>query len=59
MLEVVEAVQGPVRGEVPDTEADAADGGRRRRRLQRACDEAAEAVRQKLERVTIADLAGG
>jgi Rrf2 family protein len=57
MLEVVEAVQGPVRGEVPDVEADAVDGGRLRRRLQRACDEAAEAARQKLAKVTIADLA--
>jgi Rrf2 family protein len=57
MLEVVEAVQGPVRGEVPEVEA--ADGGRLRRRLQRACDEAAEAARQKLGKVTLADLAGG
>jgi Rrf2 family iron-sulfur cluster assembly transcriptional regulator len=59
MLEVVEAVQGPVRGEVPDVGAAAGDGGRLRRRLQRACDEAAEAARQKLGKVTLADLAGG
>jgi Rrf2 family protein len=58
MLDVVEAVQGPIRGEVPETEADAGDGGHLRRRLQRELDAASEVARRQLGKVTLADLAG-
>src|SRR5262245_49828672 len=56
LLEVVEAVDGPIRGQVPlfaTAKGDVLD-----RRLQAACDEAAETVRDRLGRVSIADLAG-
>jgi Rrf2 family protein len=56
LLEVVEAVDGPVRGEAPRV------GGRGHARfdarLQAVCDGAAKAVRRRLRRVTVADLAG-
>jgi Rrf2 family protein len=50
LLEIVEAVDGPVRGDAPPV-------GRLDRRLQAACDEAAALVRQRLARVTLAELA--
>jgi Rrf2 family protein len=56
LLEVVEAVGGPVRGEAP--RVGAADGSRLDRRLQRVCDDAAELVRWQLQKVSLADLAG-
>jgi Rrf2 family protein len=52
LLEIVEAVDGPVRGDAPPV-------GRLDRRLQAACDEAAALVRQRLARVTLAELAKG
>jgi Rrf2 family protein len=55
LLEVVEAVDGPVRGEAP--RVGAADGHRLDARLQAVCDQAAEAVRQRLREVSLADLA--
>jgi Rrf2 family protein len=54
LLDVVEAVDGPVRGEVPRFGADRKLDGR----LQAACDAAAEVVRNRLRKVSIADLAG-
>ena len=54
LLEVVEAVDGPVRGEAPRFGAD----GKLDARLQEACDAAAEVVRARLRQVSIADLAG-
>ena len=54
LLEVVEAVDGPVRGDVPRFGAD----GKLDARLQEACDAAAEVVRARLRQVSIADLAG-
>jgi Rrf2 family protein len=55
LLEVVRAVEGPVRGEAPRT------GGRGHARLdarlQAVCEGAAELVRRRLRRVTVADLA--
>jgi DNA-binding IscR family transcriptional regulator len=56
LLEVVEAVDRPVRGEAPVV------GGRRHARLdarlQAVCEGVAELVRRQLRRVTVADLAG-
>ncbi len=57
LLEVVEAVEGPVRGEVPPVGA-TPEGKRLDRRLQAACEKAAEATRRQLRRVSLADLAG-
>jgi Rrf2 family protein len=56
VLEVVEAVDGPVRGEVPrwaPKVGQALDG-----RLQAVCDAAAEPVRERLGSVSVANLAG-
>jgi Rrf2 family protein len=56
LLEVVEAVDGPIRGEAPATgqgEAAAALD----KRLQEVCDMAAALVRQRLGKVTLAELA--
>jgi Rrf2 family protein len=56
LLEVVEAVEGPVRGAAPPA-SDTAEGRRMDARLQAVCDQAAEAVRRRLRRVSLADLA--
>jgi Rrf2 family protein len=57
LLEVVEAVDGPVRGDAPRV----GTGGAARldRRLQAVCDAVAEGVRRRLRKVTLADLAAG
>jgi Rrf2 family protein len=55
MLEVIEAVDGPIRGDAP---AVGTDGGMDRK-LQVVCDGAAALVRERLGRVTLADLARG
>jgi Rrf2 family protein len=55
LLEVVEAVDGPVRGRAPRFAG--GGGARLDARLQRACDGAAEAVRLRLRKVSVADLA--
>jgi hypothetical protein len=54
---VVETVEGPVRGEAPPA-SDTTEGRRMDARLQAACDLAAETVRGRLRRVSLADLAG-
>jgi hypothetical protein len=56
LLEVIEAVDGPTRGDVPDVGQDWAAPARR---LQQACDEAAALARQRLAKVTRAELARG
>ena len=53
VLEIVEALAGPVRGEVPVEVA--GKGGERLRAL---CDQVAEATRAKLAKVKLSDLAG-
>jgi Rrf2 family protein len=58
LLDVVEAVDGPIRGDVPRWTTAPADA-RLDGRLQRVCDTVAEAVRKRLRRVNIADLAEG
>ncbi|HZT80365.1 MAG TPA: Rrf2 family transcriptional regulator [Gemmataceae bacterium] len=55
VLDVIQAVDGPIRGEVPAVgkgPASAFD-----RRLRAACNEAAQLTRERLARVSIADLA--
>ena len=54
LLEVIEAVDGPVRGVAPQVVTDVEPD----RRLQRVCDRAAEVVRRNLGRVSVAELAG-
>jgi Rrf2 family protein len=56
VLKVVEALDGPHRGEAPRVVA--ADGYRLDGRLQRVCERAAGLVRRWLRQVTVADLAG-
>jgi Rrf2 family protein len=55
LLEVVEAVDGPVRGLAPEVGA----GGALGRKLQAVCDKVAGVVREGLGGVTVKDLAGG
>jgi Rrf2 family protein len=54
LLDIVEAVDGPLLGEAPDV-----GGGKQLRELlQQVCDRAAESVRQQLRKVTAQDLVG-
>ena len=57
LLEVVEVVGGPVRGEVPPFGG--TDTAKVDRKLQAVCDQVAAAQRQVLGGVTVADLAAG
>jgi DNA-binding IscR family transcriptional regulator len=57
-LEVVEAIHGPVRGDVPRWTTEAAGVGLDGRLLE-VCGGAADVVRRQLRRVTVADLANG
>jgi Rrf2 family protein len=56
LLEVVVAVQGPVRGEAPPV-GTSAEARRFDGQLQATCEKAAETVRKQLRRVSLADLA--
>jgi Rrf2 family protein len=56
LLEVMEAVQGPVRGEAPAV-GTSAEARRLDVQLQATCEKAAETVRGRLRRVSLADLA--
>ena len=58
LLEVVEAADGPVRGDAPPVGAGKA-GAAFDGRLQGVCDGAAALVRERLARVTLADLVRG
>lgn len=55
LLEIVEAVEGPLRGTVLFTPADGAT--KVDRRLESICEQATEVVRKHLQKVRIADLA--
>jgi Rrf2 family protein len=55
LLEIVEAVDGPLHAEAPLASEDATFD----RRLQVVCEDVAKAVRPVLESVTLADLAAG
>ena len=56
MLEVIEAVDGPIHGQAPfsQTERD----GQLDRRLETICNQSAEQIRKQLQKVRIAELAG-
>jgi Rrf2 family protein len=56
LLEIVEAVDGPVRGLVPGVES--AAGAQLDRRLAAVCDAAADAARKELQKVRLSALAG-
>ena len=56
LLEVVEAVEGPVRGEAPVW---GPDQGGLDARLREVCEEVAGLVRRRLRRVRLSDLIGG
>jgi Rrf2 family protein len=56
LLDVVEAVDGPIRGEAPPAGQGEA-GAALDRRLQEVCDMAAALVRRRLGKVTLAELA--
>jgi Rrf2 family protein len=56
LLEIVEAVDGPVRGVAPVV--DMAGGGALDRCLAAICDAAADATRKQLRKVRLSDLAG-
>lgn len=55
VLDIVEAVDGPIRGLVPVNEGYGDD--KLTRRLQTICDQAADAVRRQLQAVSVAELA--
>jgi Rrf2 family protein len=57
LLEVVEAVDGPIRGDAPSVGKDGA--GALDKRLQGVCDAAATIVRDKLGKITLADMVKG
>jgi Rrf2 family protein len=54
LLEVVETVEGPIRGDAPELEGAAGLD----RRLAAVCDRAADAARKQLQGVRLSDLAG-
>src|SRR5438874_93292 len=57
LLEVVEAVDGPIRGDAPAVGT--GQGAAFDKRLQAVCDGAAMLVRERLAKVTLAELAKG
>jgi Rrf2 family protein len=54
LLEVIEAVDGPIRGDAPAVGKDGA--GALDRKLQVVCDDAAKITRDRLARVSLADI---
>jgi Rrf2 family protein len=58
MLEVVEAVDGPIRGEAPVFQKAGRDGGGLDPRLAAVCDQAAATLRGRLGKVRVSDLVG-
>jgi Rrf2 family protein len=56
LLDVVEAVDGPIRGQVPVIEGNGDD--KLNRRLESVCTATADLIRQRLQKVRIADLIG-
>ncbi|HEX5272230.1 MAG TPA: Rrf2 family transcriptional regulator [Gemmataceae bacterium] len=57
LLEIVEAVDGPIRGDAPAVGKDGASA--LDRKLQGVCDQAATIVRDRLGKVTLADMVKG
>ncbi len=56
MLEILEAVDGPIRGQAPFTEA---SNGNLNHKLEQICKHSADQVRKHLEKVRISDLISG
>jgi Rrf2 family protein len=56
MLEIIEAVDGPIRGQTPFTEE---SNKVLNNKLDAICNKSAEAIRGQLEKITLADLASG
>ena len=56
LLEVIEIVEGPIRGLLPSFEG--SDNQKADDRLEAVCDQAAEALRKQLRAVTLAELVG-
>ncbi len=56
LLDIIEAVDGPIRGQAPFDSNNGANPGMNRR-LQETCDQAAEQVRRLLSKTTLAELA--
>ncbi len=56
MLEILEAVDGPIRGQAPLTEE---SNGPLNNKLEAICKESADQVRKHLEKVKISQLVGG
>ena len=55
MLDILEAVDGPIRGQAPFSEE---SNGPLNHKLEQICKQAADQVRKHLEKVRISDLAG-
>jgi Rrf2 family protein len=58
LLEIVEAVDGPIRGLVPAVGCVPAAAAGLNRRLAEVCDAAADAARKELRKVRLSDLTG-
>ena len=56
MLEILEAVDGPIRGQAPFTEE---SNGNLNNKLETICKQSADAVRKHLEKVKVTDLMSG
>ena len=56
MLEILEAVDGPIRGQAPFSEE---NNGPLNHKLEAICKQSADQVRKHLEKVRISDLIGG
>jgi Rrf2 family protein len=56
LLDIVEAVDGPIRGQVPVFDSNG--GGKLDRKLEVICNEAADLVRGQFQKVRIANLVG-
>jgi len=54
MLEIVEAVDGPIRGQAPFTEDK--NGGNLNRKLENICKQTADQVRKQLQKVRMSEL---
>ena len=57
MLEIVEAVDGPIRGQAPFAEE--GNDGKLNRKLDAICKQVADEVRSRLARVRVSDLVAG
>ena len=57
MLEILEAVDGPIRGQAPFSESEE-NGGPLNHKLEAICKQTADQVRKHLEKVKMSDLVG-